>query len=235
MGLADIDPIHLRSPIVTDISSAAAPAAPVCSSALACASATGAPDPEAEFVARLKLGDPEAFETLVREHGPRMLALARRYLPRETDAEDALQDAFMSVFRFVGSFAGGSRLTTWLHRITVNAALMRIRARSRRHKTLPEDAQVEVTLAETVEGADPAFTASDLLSREETRDVVRRCLDRLEEDCRIVVRLRDIEGLDLREIGRLLGVGVSTVKSRLRRGRLTLRALLESHLGSTPR
>jgi len=181
------------------------------------------------LVARLKAGDSAAFEELVRTHGPRMLALARRYLPRETDAEDTLQDAFLSVFRSIGTFAGESRLTTWLHRVTVNAALMRIRARSRRPETLLGDVKVDV-MAEPRGEVAWSSTATEVLSREETRNAVRRSLDRLQEESRIVVRLRDIEGMDLREISRLLGIGVNTVKSRLSRGRLALRTVLESHL-----
>jgi RNA polymerase sigma-70 factor, ECF subfamily len=186
---------------------------------------------EARLVARLKAGESEAFEELVRVHGPRMLALARRYLPRETDAEDTLQDAFMSVFRSIGTFAGESRLTTWLHRVTVNAALMRIRARSRRPETLLGDVKVEV-MAEPRGEVAWSSTATEVLSREETRSAVRKSLDRLQEESRIVVRLRDIEGMDLREISRLLGIGVNTVKSRLSRGRLALRSILENHLGT---
>ena len=184
---------------------------------------------EQRLVAKLKAGDSAAFEELVRVHGPRMLALARRYLPRETDAEDTLQDAFMSVFRSIGTFAGESRLTTWLHRVTVNAALMRIRARSRRPETLLGDVKVEV-MAEPRGEMAWTSTATEVLSREETRNAVRRSLDRLQEESRIVVRLRDIEGMDLREISRLLGIGVNTVKSRLSRGRLALRTVLENHL-----
>src|SRR5689334_6179968 len=86
---------------------------------------------EEELVVRLKAGDEAAFETLVRTHGPRMLAVARRYLSREADAQDALQDAFVNVVRAIGSFAGNSRLSTWLHRVVVNSALMKIRSARR--------------------------------------------------------------------------------------------------------
>jgi RNA polymerase sigma-70 factor (ECF subfamily) len=186
---------------------------------------------EADLVARLQAGEAQAFEQLVRAHGPRMLALARRFLPKEADAEDALQDAFVSVFRSISSFAGESRLTTWLHRVTVNAALMRIRARSRRPETSYEDAAMDV-LAESAGSVEWSVSAAELLAREETREAVRRALDGLHEEARIVVRLRDIEGMDLHEIARLLGIGVSTVKSRLRRGRLALRAVLEAQIGA---
>src|SRR5258707_818341 len=84
-------------------------------------------DAEATLIARLKAGEEAAFEELVRRHGPRMYAVARRYLPQEADAQDALQEALLCAYRGIGTFAGGSRLDTWLYRVTVNSSLMRIR------------------------------------------------------------------------------------------------------------
>src|SRR2546423_12545186 len=78
---------------------------------------------ERDLVALLRRGDEAAYETLVRTYGPRMLAVARRYVPTQEDAEDVLQSAFVLVFRFVQRFAGASKLSTWLHRILVNSAL----------------------------------------------------------------------------------------------------------------
>ena len=83
-------------------------------------------DPEVDLVARLRAGDDDAFETLVRRHGGRMLAVARRYLGEE-DARDAVQEAFLSAFKAIDRFDGRARLGTWLHRIVVNSALMRLR------------------------------------------------------------------------------------------------------------
>src|SRR5256885_11783693 len=84
------------------------------------------------FVARLRTGDGDAFEDLVRHHGGRLLRVARRFMKSEDDARDALQDTFLSVFRSIGRFESSARLSTWLHRITVNACLMRLRTH-RRH------------------------------------------------------------------------------------------------------
>src|SRR5687767_2639045 len=86
------------------------------------------------LVAALKAGDEAAFEQVVRIHGPRLLAVARQILGNDSDAEDALQDAFFTAFRAIGSFEGKSRLATWLHRVTVNAALMRLRSRKRKRE-----------------------------------------------------------------------------------------------------
>jgi RNA polymerase sigma-70 factor (ECF subfamily) len=189
---------------------------------------TAVPDAEAELVRRLQAGDESAFAELVRTYGPRMLAAARRFLPREADAADVLQDAFLSVFRGVGGFVGGSRLSTWLHRVTVNAALMRIRARSRRPEVQAEESLLFQSSRRPVAGSPPAV---DALGRGEILDCVRKGLARLPEEIRAVVRLRDIEGMELREISGLLGVCCSTVKTRLHRGRMALRGLLEARFG----
>jgi RNA polymerase sigma-70 factor (ECF subfamily) len=179
---------------------------------------------EALLVERLCRGDEAAFETLVREYGPRMLAVARRYLPRETDAEDALQDAFLSAHRNIASFRGGSRLGTWLHRVTVNAALMRIRSRRRRPE--PDLANPSWRSLAAREGPLWTYSPTETVGREEIRRAILDGLASLPEDVRAVVRLRDIEGVELGEIGTLLGIGLSTVKSRLHRGRSALRDCL---------
>jgi RNA polymerase sigma-70 factor (ECF subfamily) len=90
---------------------------------------------EEALVAGLKRGDPSACEAIVRAHAPLLLAITRRILRHEEDARDAVQDAFLSAFRAADGFAGTARLSTWLHRIAVNAALMKMRSRRRR----PED------------------------------------------------------------------------------------------------
>lgn len=185
--------------------------------------------PDDELVRRLQGGEDAAFEELVRLHGPRMLAVARRYLPGEADAEDALQDALVSVARSIGSFEGGSRLSTWLHRVVVNAALMRIRARSRR----PEHAADEATL-EAASGAsgrsEATCSTTESASKAELRGLVREEIQRLSEAHRVVLVLRDMEGMDLDQIAAVLGVGLTTVKMRLHHGRRALRAALEPRL-----
>ena len=170
----------------------------------------------------MKAGEGRAFEELVRTEGPRMYAVALRYLPHEADAEDALQDALLNAFRGIGSFAGDSRLSTWLHRVTVNAALMRIRGRARRREASADPAGLEETAAQA--GSD----SNDPVARAEIRDRVRSAIARLPESYRTVLMLRDIEGIHLEEMGRLLGVGLSTVKARLHRARHALRASVGS-------
>ena len=187
---------------------------------------------EADFVARLQAGDSGAFETLVREHSMPLLRVARRILRSEEDARDALQDAFISAFKSIRSFAAGSRLSTWLHRIVVNAALMRLRAQ-RRHPEedieafLPRFAEDGHQLAPSVAWIEPADA---MFERGELRATVRAAIDRLPESYRIVLLLRDIEEMTTEETAQALGISANAVKIRLHRARQALRTLLDPHM-----
>jgi RNA polymerase sigma factor (sigma-70 family) len=97
------------------------------------------PGDEVWLVSRLRAGDDEAFAMVVRQYNGRLLSTARRFFHEEQDARDAVQDAFLSAFKAVGGFAGRCKLSTWLHRIVVNTALMKIRRRRRRPETSIED------------------------------------------------------------------------------------------------
>jgi len=189
----------------------------------------GSDPPGGDLVVRLRAGDGAAFEELVRQEGGRMLAVARRLLRSEEDARDALQDAFVSAFKSIDRYTGDARLSTWLHRITVNAALMKLRTQRRR----PERSIETLLPAFKEDGhqANPPApwreTAESLLDQKETRELVRRKIDELPDDHRTVLLLRDIEELDTEETARLLSVSVSAVKTRLHRARQALRTLLE--------
>jgi RNA polymerase sigma-70 factor (ECF subfamily) len=189
-----------------------------------------APSADAELLARLRAGEESAFETLVRAYGGRMLAVARRFFQDEADARDAVQDGFLAAFRAIKSFEGGSRLSTWLHRIVVNAALMKLRSRRRRPEEPIEELlprfDEEGHFAGEVRGWEPAACEA-LVERRETRAMVRRCIDRLPESYRTVLLLRDIEERDTDETAALLGISRQAVKTRLHRARQALRALVE--------
>ena len=186
---------------------------------------------EIELVTALQSGEPAAFEQLVRRHGPRMLAVARQILGSDSDADDALQDAFVTVFRSIGSFEGKSQLSTWLHRVAVNAALMRLRSRKRKREQ-PIDDLLPQFIADGHEknpGApwNPAALAG--IELEETRWIVRAQIDRLPEDYRTVLVLRDLQELDTRAVAELLGLSEGNVKVRLHRARQALRTLLSPY------
>ncbi len=187
---------------------------------------------EPALVALLKAGDPRAFEQFVTANTPRMLATARRLLGNDEDAADAVQDAFISAFKALATFNSASRLSTWLHRITINAALMRLRRRKARPgvnitdllPTYADDGHRRAVVpAWNIEPDHAAITA-------ETRALVRRTIDELPDDYRTVIILRDIEELDTDATAEHLGITVGAVKTRLHRARQALRTLLEKEL-----
>ncbi|MCK6486697.1 MAG: sigma-70 family RNA polymerase sigma factor [Phycisphaerae bacterium] len=188
-------------------------------------------DDEPQLLTRLRAQEPAAFEQLVRRHGGWMLAVARRMLGSEDDARDAVQDALISAYRAMSGFQEQSRLSTWLHRIVVNAALMKLRKRDRR-----QERSIEELLPRFLDDghpADPAvewpISADELAQQRDTREMVRRCIAQLPENYRTVLMLRDIEELDTRETARLLGIEENAVKVRLHRARAALRKLLDEH------
>lgn len=154
-------------------------------------------------------GDAYAFDTLVRRHSDRMWAVALRTLGDREEAADAVQDALISAFRSADRFRGDSAVTTWLHRIVVNACLDRVRRRAVRP---------------TVE-----FPTTDLPGPSVDRDTaldVQAALQRLPDDQRLAIVLVDMEGFSVADAAEVLGVPTGTVKSRCARGRARLAVML---------
>jgi RNA polymerase sigma-70 factor, ECF subfamily len=184
---------------------------------------------DVELLERVRCGDERACEALVRQHGGRMLAVARRFLRTEEDSADAVQDAFLLAFRSLEGFEGNSALGTWLHRIVVNVCLMKLRARSRSREVRIDD--LLPTFDETGHHSHPVRAWKDealaRLTRAETRAQVRACIDRLPEPYREVLVLRDIEELDTEQTAQHLGINPGAVMTRLHRARHALRTLLE--------
>jgi RNA polymerase sigma-70 factor (ECF subfamily) len=176
------------------------------------------------------MGDELACELVVRRFGARLLAVARRVLGNDDDARDALQDAFLCAFRAIDRFTGDARLSTWLHRIVVNAALMRLRSRRRR----AEDSIDDLLPRFDDEGGwlEPptSWRSDELLERGETRVRVRQAIEQLPARHREVLVLRDIEELDTGEVAGMLGISANAVKVRLHRARQALRTLIERDL-----
>lgn len=186
------------------------------------------PSQDAELLKALREGREEAYETLVRLHSGRMLSVCRRILRSDEEAKDAVQEAFVSAFRGLATFEGTSLLGTWLHRIAVNASLMRLRSRKRR----PEESIEELLPAfkddghARIEPRDFSPSALQQVESRETREFVRSCIDRLPDMYRVVLLLRDIEEMDTSEAAEILGVTEGVVKVRLHRARHALRRLL---------
>lgn len=174
---------------------------------------------DAELLAAHVAGDPDAFATLVGRHRDRLWAVALRTMRNPEDAADALQDAYISAFRRAGTFRGDAQVTTWLHRVVVNACLDRLRRmKSRATETLPDDLDRAGELG-TVTGVDP-------LEAREQQSVVAAALAQLNPDQRAALVLVDMEGYSVDETAVILGCPPGTVKSRCARGRARLVPLL---------
>jgi RNA polymerase sigma-70 factor (ECF subfamily) len=174
-------------------------------------------------------GDPDAFPELVRRHRDRLWAVALRTLGDREDAADALQEALLSAHRGAERFRGDSAVTTWLHRIVVNACLDRARRRQARPTVpLPSDGRA-VGADRAVHGREPAAPAVD----QDTAIVVRQALGQLVPEQRAALILVDVQGYSVAEVAVILGVAEGTVKSRCARGRAKLAGLL-GHLRADP-
>jgi RNA polymerase sigma-70 factor (ECF subfamily) len=176
---------------------------------------TAAARSDADLIAAHAAGDPAAFAELVRRHRDRMWAVALRTLRDPEEAADALQEAFISAFRAAASFRAESQVTTWLHRIVVNACLDRMRRRQ---------ARPTVPLPET--GPGEPVAAGDAMADRETRMVISQALASLPEEQRVPIVLVDVEGYSVADTARMLGIAEGTVKSRCARGRAKLAKLL---------
>jgi RNA polymerase sigma-70 factor (ECF subfamily) len=170
------------------------------------------PRDDAALLAAHVAGDPDAFTVLVRRHRDRLWAVALRTMRDPDEAADALQDALLSAFRNAAGYRGDAAVTTWLHRVVVNACLDRIRRRAVRPTTRLGDTDVPV----------PRDDHAALESRLD----VQAALARLPEAQRVAIVLVDLEDLSVAEAATLLGVAEGTVKSRCSRGRLALARLL---------
>jgi RNA polymerase sigma-70 factor (ECF subfamily) len=186
---------------------------------------------ERALLAGLKQGEEWAFEALIRTFGARMLSVARRIVGNDEDARDVVQSAYLSAFRAIGAFEGSSQLSTWLHRIVVNTALMRLRSRRRK----PEESIDALLPAFKADGhfaerfPSGSLAADQLLERDETRRIVREAIAQLPDPYRTVLILRDIEEMSTQEVATALEITPSAVKVRLHRARQALFTLLRRH------
>lgn len=170
---------------------------------------------DAELLAAHVEGDPTAFGIIVARHRDRLWAVALRTIGEPEEAADALQDALISAFRRADSFRGESAVTTWLHRIVVNACLDRIRRKTvRAASALPDD---DFTTTTPITGPAP-----NLLDQAEMRWEIARALAELPENQREAVLLVDLEGYSVEEAAELAGCPPGTIKSRCSRGRAKL-------------
>jgi RNA polymerase sigma-70 factor (ECF subfamily) len=189
---------------------------------------------DSSLVKALRAGDSAAFERLVREYGGRLLVVSKRLLSNHEDALEAVQDGFLSAFRSLDSFDGRSQFSTWLHRIVVNASLMKLRSKRRRPEQSIDDL-LPTFLADGHQAAPAArwrHSGYENAEKNEVQALVRSKIETLPDSYRIVLVLRDIEELDTETVAQMLEITPGSVKVRLHRARQALRTLLDPVFGN---
>jgi RNA polymerase sigma-70 factor (ECF subfamily) len=185
-------------------------------------------DDESALVAAAKAGDISAFETLVGRYERKIFRLTQNITQNREDAEDAMQEAFLKAYEHLQSFEGNSRFYTWLVRIAVNQALMKLRKRRPNVVSLDEEVNTgEDMVPREVEDWGPS--PADRYAQTELSEILTKVIGDLDPPFRIVFQLRDIEELSTEETAEALGLSVPAVKSRLLRARLKLRQTLNQY------
>jgi len=197
---------------------------------------SGSEPADGELLERHRRGDPAAFGALAARYAAPLYNLAFRLLGNREDALDLHQEVLLKAYRSIHRFRGDSALRTWFYRIAVNTAKNRARfwSRGKRGPTLSLDAATDPGRALIDRIADPRPSPEGAAYGHEIQARVQQGLDRLPLNQRTVVVLRDVEGLDYREVAALLGISLGTVKSRLARGRDSLRRDLADLLERSP-
>ena len=187
-------------------------------------------DDEGALVAAAKAGDVSAFETLVGRYERKIFRLTQNITQNREDAEDAMQEAFLKAYEHLDNFEGNSRFYTWLVRIAVNQALMKLRKRRPNQVSLDEDIETgEDSMPREVEDWGPS--PEQRYEQTELSEILSQVIGELDPSFRVVFQLRDIEELSTEDTAEALGLSVPAVKSRLLRARLKLRQKLNRYFG----
>ena len=175
------------------------------------------------LIRKLRRRDEDAFRQLVLQYQHKVFNIVYRMIGDRQEAEDISQEVFVTVFKSIDSFRGESKFSTWLFRIATNQCKNRLKylGRRARGKTQPIDDMVNPPLASPLTGASPQ--PDKVAAGKELESIVQRALATLEDEHRVIIVLRDIEGLPYAEIADITGLNVGTVKSRLHRGRVALK------------
>lgn len=185
---------------------------------------------EADLVRRAAAGEAQAIRAIIRSHNQRLYRLVRAVLRNNADAEDVLQEAYLRAFANLGGFQGEASLSTWLSRIALNAALMRLRAQKRMKRAAPAP---ELAKAEIIPFPHASSIADPerVMAQRQLLHLVEEATDALPETFRLVFVARVIEGLSVEETAALLELAPATVKTRLHRARKLIRMRLEERIG----
>ena len=192
---------------------------------------------EAQLIERLKGGDQEAFDTIYNLYSPKLFKVAFKILGEAADTEDVIQEVFWTAYKKIKTFRGNAQLSTWLYRLTVNAALGKMRRAKRNKETayeeyLPKFQEDGHHLVRPV--LDWSDTLDEKYAKQELQELLKEALDQLKPVDKAVIVLSDLEGFSDKEIAGTLNLTVSAVKTRLHRARLFLRGKLALHLGHAP-
>jgi RNA polymerase sigma-70 factor (ECF subfamily) len=187
---------------------------------------------EQNVVARAKSRSNATFEQLVKHYERRVFRLAQNITRNNEDAEDVVQNAFIKAFQNLASFRGDSRFYTWLVRITVNEALMKIRRRPRQKEVSIEDSKETDDSSVPLEIEDWGPNPEQRYSKQELQQILTTTINELKPGYRTVFQLRDVDGLSTEETAQTLALSVSAVKTRLLRARMTLRNSLNKYFRS---
>jgi len=184
-------------------------------------------DPDSDCVARCKAGDRAAFRQLVEKYHPEVFRIVSGMIRDADEADDVSQEVFLKIHRSLDRFMGQSRFSVWLYRVAVNQCLDNLKSRKRRPETVTfDDFSEEAERAFHALFADPSPNAAEGLEEEQLQSAVQRMILSLAPEQRVVVTLKDMEGMSQEEIANILGCPVGTVKSRLTRARETLKERL---------
>jgi RNA polymerase sigma-70 factor (ECF subfamily) len=183
---------------------------------------------DSELVTGVLGKEESCFEELLERYGSKVLNLAMRITRNQEDAEEILQDVFITVFTKLGSFEHKAQFSSWLYRVTMNSSFMKIRARNRRRTVSLEDVEPNIR-QNWVGNRTEMFDVDFMSSRHELRDAIQAAVAELPEDYRAIFVLRDIDGLSNEAVSQVLRLSVPAVKSRLHRSRLLMRERLKSH------
>nr|WP_314091983.1 RNA polymerase sigma factor [uncultured Shinella sp.] len=185
---------------------------------------------EASLVGRAAAGDAAAVRAIIKAHNQRLYRLVRAVVRSNADAEDVLQEAYLSAFARLGTFQGQASLSTWLSRIALNAALMRLRAQKRVKRAAPALTSAEVEII-PFPLSSPVADPERSMAQRQLLHLVEEATDALPETFRLVFVARVMEGLSVEETAALLDLPAATVKTRLHRARKLLRNRLEAQIG----
>lgn len=181
---------------------------------------------DSQLIEEFKRGNQPSFEELIGRYAGKAFSLALRLTRNQEDAEEVLQDVFVTVARKITNFEGKSSFSSWLYRVTVNASLMKLRKRKQDQSVLIEDVQPQVQEAVILRSVEHSATESEA-SRAQVAGAIEEAIRRLPDEYRPVFVLRDVDGLTSGEVSKILNLTIPAVKSRLHRSRMMLRRRLQ--------